>query len=80
MIGIFQYRDASNYKFNFEAEIPPFMRVGDETTYETLGYSQDTFFGNGNVVPFPFNEDDDHNIVELVEIKNEEETERARGC
>ncbi len=70
MRGIFQYRDGGNYKFDFEAEVPDGMKVDDETTYEVFGYTEDTFFGVGNVVPYKHDDEIDHNIVYLVEILN----------
>lgn len=67
MIGIFRYTDASNYKFEFRAEIPEGMKVGDETTLDKVGFVEQTFFGKDRIVPYDYNDEDDHNIIELVE-------------
>ena len=69
MIGIFRYTDASNYKFEFRAEIPEGMKVGDETTLDKVGFTEELFFGKDRIVPYEFNDEDDHNIVVLVEEK-----------
>ena len=66
-MGGFMYRDASNYKFFFNAEIPEGLEVGGETTYEALGYTLERF--HEEIVKYPCG-NDDHNIIELVEIKD----------
>ena len=63
----FLYRDGGNYKFFFTANLPdPNMKVGDETTYEKLGYDKKRFFKE--VVKYKFDQDLDHNIVEVYDI------------
>lgn len=66
-IGEFLYRDADNYKFIFEAFIDDKMKVGDETTYEKLGFTRKDF--HKRIVGYKYNPETDHNIVELIEIK-----------
>ena len=66
-IGEFMYRDGNNYKFLFEAFIDDKMKVGDETTYEKLGFTRKDF--HKRIVGYKYDETSDHNIVELIEIK-----------
>lgn len=67
--GYFMYRDAANYKFTFECPIPESLKdlkVDDETTFEQLGFDLNYVFGS--IIKYPFNPNDDHNIVTLEEI------------
>lgn len=65
--GTFLYRDGANYKFTFTADIPDDMKVGEETTYEELGLTQEEFFND--IVGYKYDEEFDHNIVELIKIE-----------
>lgn len=69
--GYFMYRDASNYKFLFECPIPEALEtleVDDETTFEQLGFDLNYVFGS--IIKYPFNPNDDHNIVTLEEAND----------
>lgn len=66
--GEFMYRDGSNYKFFFEAELPNDMKINDETTYEKLGYDRKSF--HKDIVGYKYDKTSDHNIVELIEVNN----------
>lgn len=69
----FQYRDASNFKFQFSGVVEtstPFTVSDDagEIPYERLGYDQARF--HKEVVKYPYNDQDDHNLLEVLEVEN----------
>ena len=71
--GQFLYRDGSNYKFTFFADVPEGLKVGQETSYEKLGYDRTTF--HKEIVGYKFDKTSDHNLVDLVRILKEGEVE-----
>lgn len=68
--GSFLYRDGNNYKFVFKAEIPEGLKVGDETTYQKLGFTRKSF--HDDVVGYKYDREADHNIVSLQSIEDSE--------
>lgn len=75
-MGSFQYRDGSNYKFTFEAEVPKGMRIGSETTYKKLGYTREDF--HTNVVRYKYDKDSDHPYVTLLSIVRSRSQKKKR--
>lgn len=73
------YRTASNYKTHFEVNVnsqehPGVLNLkgGMEITMGEYGtLPQDKFF-NSSIHPYPYQDDDDHNIIEVnsVELLN----------
>ena len=79
------YRDGANYKTHFTHEIDlkafpkaKSLKVGDEILMGEYGTLPESEFFNSEIHEYEYNEQDDHNILEITEILDPEENEDAK--
>ena len=83
-LGI-MYRDGANYKTHFTHEIDlkafpkaKSLKVGDEILMGEYGTLSEKEFFNSEIHAYEYNEQDDHNILEVTEILDADEKEGAK--
>ena len=69
MIYDMQYRDGSNYKKWFRAEIKKEVQEGDEIRMEESGLTEGEFFDH---MGWEYCPDYDHNLLEVVGVSNDQ--------
>lgn len=76
------YRDGANYKTHFthEIDLQAFpkaknLKVGDEILMGEYGTLSEKDFFNSETHPYEYNEQDDHNILEVTEILDADEND-----
>lgn len=69
------YSDASNYKTHFEVNVNSeehpdvaYLKAGDEFPMGLYGTLTKRTFFNSHIHPFPYDEEEDHNILEVNDI------------
>ena len=72
MIYDMQYRDGSNYKKWFRAEIKKEIKEDDDIRMEESGLSEGEFFEH---MGWEYCPDYDHNLIEVVGVSNDQITE-----
>jgi hypothetical protein len=72
MIYDMQYRDGSNYKKWFRAEIKKEVQGGNEVKMEESGLTEGEFFEH---MGWEYCPDYDHNLIEVVGVSNDQITE-----
>lgn len=69
------YRDASNYKTHFEVNVNSeehpdvvYLKAGDEFSMGLFGTPSKRTFFNSEIHPHPYDEEEDHTILEVNDI------------
>lgn len=62
------YRDAGNWKTYLSAMVPDSMDIGDEILMGEHGTPTQLEFFDSEIHPYPYDENEDHNILEIVEV------------
>lgn len=83
-IGL-MYRDGANYKTHFthDIDLKAFpkakdIKVGDEILMGEYGTLPESEFFNSDIHPYEYNDQDDHNILEVTELLEPDENENGR--
>jgi len=79
------YRDGANYKTHFthDIDLKAFpkakdIKVGDEILMGEYGTLPESEFFNSEIHPYEYNDQDDHNILEVTELLDPDENENER--
>ncbi|HEV8514067.1 MAG TPA: hypothetical protein VGQ59_12360 [Cyclobacteriaceae bacterium] len=81
-----QYCDGSNYKTPLMVKVDPLkfpevknIKVGNDIEMGQMGTPTQQEFFSSEIHPYPFNFNDDHNLLEVVEILNEDAVAEPSG-